>query len=260
MPPRHNLVPVTDDSGTVPHVDLDGFDLGANYKLARQRLSSLVSDVDDPAGVPVPACPRWSVHDVIAHLTAVVEDVLAGRLTGPPSDEDTASQVARRENIETALVLAEWAEMAPTFEGMLSEVRVWPGFLDALAHEHDVRGALSAPAGRDSYEMVVASEWLLSNWRPAVPVHVKVGERELTVGPKSEKTDETGTTDSGQTHADIADSDVDLTLTTTPFEAFRFRLGRRSRAQLRAMQWSGDPGPVIDKMTVFGPEPYDIIE
>jgi hypothetical protein len=234
-------------------LDLDSFDLGANYGRARQRLMSIVSEVDDPAGVPVPACPGWSVHDVVAHLTGVVEDVLAGRLTGPPTEEETSAQVARRKDIETALMLAEWAELAPTFEGLLSEVRVWPGYLDVLAHEHDVRGALSTPAGRDSYEMEVASEYLLSNWSPALPVRVKVGERERTLRPKTKL----GETDAGQT---AQDHDVDLTLTTTVFEAFRFRLGRRSRAQLRAMDWSGDPAPLIDKMTVFGPEPYDIIE
>ncbi len=220
-------------------MDLDGFDLGAQYGLARQRLSTLVADVEDPARVRVPACPKWSVHDVIAHLTAVVEDVLAGRLTGPPSDEDTAAQVARREDIATAQVLAEWADMAPTFESLLSEVKVWPGFLDVLAHEHDVRGALSAPAGRDAYEMQAASEWLLSTWKPALPVRVRVGEMEHKLGPETEP---------------------NLILTTTAFEAFRFRLGRRSPAQLRAMAWNGDPTPILAELTIFGPEPYDIIE
>jgi hypothetical protein len=26
------------------------------------------------------------------------------------------------------------------------------------------------------------------------------------------------------------------------------------------MDWTGDPTPVIEGMTIFGPEPYDIIE
>ncbi|MGO9344324.1 MAG: maleylpyruvate isomerase N-terminal domain-containing protein [Acidimicrobiales bacterium] len=251
---------MTDDSGTVSQVDLDSFDLGIHYKAARQRISSVVAAVDDPAGVPVPACPGWSVHDVVAHLTAVVEDVLAGRRTGPPSEDETAAQVARRQNIETALVLAEWAELAPTFEGLLSEMRVWPGFLDVFAHEHDVMGALSVPGERDSYEMHISSEWLLSNWSPAVPVRVKIGERERTLLPKTEPTEPTEPEEPEEPEQIVSDDDIDLTLTTTAFEAFRFRLGRRSRAQLRAMDWSGDPTPVIEKMTVFGPEPYDIIE
>ena len=222
-------------------VDLDAFDLGIHYGHARQRLCALVSGLEDPAGVPVPACPGWSVHDVLAHLVGIVEDVLAGRLTGPPSDEETAAQVARRDGVTTALALQEWADMAPNLESLLSEVRVWPGFLDVLAHEHDVRGAISAPGERDTEEMQAASEWLLSNWRPAVSVRVKIGEREHTLGPEGDEGD-------------------DLILTTTAFEAFRFRLGRRSAAQLRAMDWRGDPTPLIGGMTVFGPEPYDVIE
>lgn len=51
-----------------------------------------------------------------------------------------------------------------------------------------------------------------------------------------------------------------LELTTTTFEAFRFRLGRRSRAQLAAMAWTADPGPILDTLTIFGPSPLDIIE
>ena len=129
--------------------------------------------------------------------------------------------------------------MAPQLECLLSVVKVWPGFLVVLAHEHDVRGALSAPAGRDSYEMEAASEWLLSSWRPAEAVLVRIGEKEIALGPETEP---------------------HLTLKTSAFESFRFRLGRRSPAQLRAMDWSGDPGRVLDKICIFGPEPYDIIE
>ena len=97
---------MNESSGPGSRVDLEAFDLGVHYGLARQRLSALVAGVEDQALVPVPACPNWSVHDVIAHLVAVVEDVRAGRLTGPPSDQDTAAQVARREGIETSVVLA----------------------------------------------------------------------------------------------------------------------------------------------------------
>ena len=68
-----------------PRIDLDEFDLGVHYGLARKRLTALIADVSDPASVPVPACPAWSVHDVLSHLIGIVEEVLAGKLTGPPS-------------------------------------------------------------------------------------------------------------------------------------------------------------------------------
>ena len=50
------------------------------------------------------------------------------------------------------------------------------------------------------------------------------------------------------------------TLTTTTFEAFRWRLGRRSRAQLRAMDWDADPMPFLGHLCVFGPAEVDVIE
>jgi hypothetical protein len=37
-------------------------------------------------------------------------------------------------------------------------------------------------------------------------------------------------------------------------------MGRRSRAQLAALDWSGDPSPVLDHLTFFGPSAADIIE
>jgi hypothetical protein len=51
-----------------------------------------------------------------------------------------------------------------------------------------------------------------------------------------------------------------LTLSTSEYELFRWRMGRRSRAQLAAMDWSGEPSGVLDQLTVFGPAPGDVVE
>jgi hypothetical protein len=40
----------------------------------------------------------------------------------------------------------------------------------------------------------------------------------------------------------------------------RWRTGRRSRAQLAAMDWSGDLTPVLDHLYTFGPADADIVE
>jgi hypothetical protein len=37
-------------------------------------------------------------------------------------------------------------------------------------------------------------------------------------------------------------------------------MGRRSRGQLAALDWSGDPSPVLDHLVVFGPAMADIAE
>lgn len=51
-----------------------------------------------------------------------------------------------------------------------------------------------------------------------------------------------------------------FTLTTSAFEILRFRLGRRSREQVRGLRWSADPGPVLDHPFVFGPRSDSLIE
>ena len=142
--------------------------------------------------------------------------------------------------------------MAPALEKLLTEVRVWPGFLDVLAHEHDIRGAIGDTNGRDTDAMWAASEWLVSNWRPPVPLVVSVEGHDHLLG-------ETEDAESAEATSDVTEG-VTLILETTSFEAFRFRLGRRSRGQLSRLSSSRDVGFVLDAMTIFGPEPYDVIE
>ena len=214
-------------------------DLGALYGLVRERLAGLVAEVPEPASVAVPACPGWSVQDVIAHLVAIAQDVLAGRLSRPPTDEWTAAQVASRKDQSMADLLADWADVGPTFQALITSAGMWPGFLDALSHEHDIRGAIAAPAGRDAPELRLAAEFLVAGLRPDQAMTVRVAEREFRVGPSAEPA---------------------IGLVTEPFEAFRFRMGRRSRGQLAAMEWTSDPTPVLDCLCIFGPAVADVVE
>jgi hypothetical protein len=71
-----------------------------------------------------------------------------------------------------------------------------------------------------------------------------------------------GDRDRGQPSAASRDPDspTDLTVSTSTFEAFRWRMGRRSRAQLAGLCWSGDPAAVLDHLCFFGPATRDIIE
>jgi uncharacterized protein (TIGR03083 family) len=108
-------------------VDAAAGDLARMYRETRQRLTALVAGLDEvELGAPVPACPGWSVADVIGHLAAIPEDALAGRLTGPPSDEETAAQVNRFRGRPMAQTLAGWAELGPRFEEVVAAFKVWP--------------------------------------------------------------------------------------------------------------------------------------
>jgi uncharacterized protein (TIGR03083 family) len=214
-------------------------DLGALYGMVRERLAGVVAEVPEPATVAVPACPGWSVQDVIAHLVAICDDMLGGRLRRAPTDQWTAAQVAARKDQSMADLLADWAAVGPKFQALISSRGIWPGFLDVLSHEHDIRGAIAAPAGRDAPELLLAAEFLVAALRPDQAMTVRMADQEFRVGPATS---------------------AEITLATDPFEAFRFRMGRRSRGQLAAMDWAGDPTPVLDCLCVFGPAVSDVVE
>jgi uncharacterized protein (TIGR03083 family) len=210
------------------------------YRETRERLTALVAGLDEAeVGAPVPACPGWSVSDVIGHLTAIPEDALAGRLTGPPSEEETAAQVDRFRGRPMAQTLAGWAELAPRFEEVVAAFKVWPAVIDVASHEQDIRGAIGLPGARDTEVIREMSGWLLARLSPPVRVRVTVEDTQIQVGPDGEPV---------------------LGLTTTWYEAFRWRMGRRSRDQLAALDWSGDPALVLDHLVIFGPARADIIE
>jgi uncharacterized protein (TIGR03083 family) len=210
------------------------------YRESHTRVVELVGDLD--AGSldrPVPACPGWSVADVVAHIAAVSEDVPAGRLTRPPSDEETAAQVARFAGRPIGDVLQVWEVNAPAMEDLIGAHSVRPAVLDVLAHEHDIRGGLGRAGARDNEAVRAGAEMLLGFLSPPVPLWVRCDEFEVRVGPAE---------------------GPPLELRTDHYEAFRWRLGRRSRAQLIAMDWTGDPSAVLDALVVFGPARQDVIE
>jgi uncharacterized protein (TIGR03083 family) len=215
-------------------------DLAAMYRDSRQRLTGLVAGLDEAQlGTPVPACPGWSVADVIGHLAAIPEDALAGRLTGPPSEAETAVQVERFRGRPITQTLAGWTDLAPRFEEIVAAFDVVPAVIDVASHEQDIRGAVGQPGARDTEVIHQLARWLVTRLRTPVPLRVTVGDARFHVGPEG---------------------DPALELTTTWYEAFRWRMGRRSRSQLAALDWSGDPAPVLDHLVIFGPAASDVIE
>jgi hypothetical protein len=173
----------------------------------------------------------------VAHLCAVNQDVLAGRQTRINTDAETAAQVARFRNHGVARILAEWQDVAPQFEQFVRARKAWPAVIDIASHEQDIRAAVGRPGARDTEIIWHSSDWLLTRLRTPVALMVAVEDAQYRAGPPE------GTP---------------LRLATS--EAFRWRMGRRSRAQLAALDWSGDPSPVLDHLTFFGPSATDIIE
>jgi uncharacterized protein (TIGR03083 family) len=184
----------------------------------------------DPAR-RVPACPEWTVKDVVAHMAGVVDDVLAGRLDGVGTDPWTALQVEARANRSLEEVVAEWNEKSPAFEAMLDAIGP-PGeqaVFDVTTHEHDLRGALGAPGARDSDAVGIGLRWLAPTFAS------QVAERRLA--PLCIRTT------SGDAWA--SEGAADAAVEGEPFELFRALSGRRSRTQLCALTWTVAPEPFL---------------
>lgn len=210
------------------------------YQATRARITDLLASSDAAAWAsPVPACPGWSVRDVVSHMTAVAEDWATGALSGAPTDEQTAEHVRRYDHHDDAALLEVWSQAGAHLRTLAADTGLEPPLGDIACHEHDIRGAIDRPGARDARSVTWTADRLLTMLQSPVPLRVVAGDHEYRTGPPD------GT---------------ELTLATTAFDALRWRTGRRSRAQLAAMDWSADPAAVLDHLCLFGPAAEDVVE
>ncbi len=212
------------------------------YRDARGRVVELVRDLDDDAlSTTVPACPSWTVRDLLCHLVGLPADANAGRLEGAGTDPWTAAQVAARGSCGREALLDEWAREAPGFEEIIPMINPPRPVFDIVVHEQDMRGALGVPGARDS----VGVRWLMDT--ALRRLGEVIDEAELPALEIAME-DEGYVAGSG----DVVDRwDVER------FELFRSLSGRRSANQMRA---SGCPVVYVNKIPFLPMAPADVIE
>ena len=242
-------------------------ELGSRYEETRGRIFGLVAQLDDAAAVSVPACPGWSVHNLISHMTGNCVDVMNGNLQGLATDPWTAAQVDARSERTTSAVLDEWNEVAPQFAAMIDDFPGRYGEMavgDTTVHEHDLRGAVGEPGQRESDSVVQVTDFLLTAIAHSAMTAFGVGPLEVHAGSRSwvVGTGELASGDSDAWLAAIQSSERPAvkgrpvgTLTADLFELFRALTGRRSAAQIRRFGWSLDPEPFVP---AFGYGPFTL--
>src|SRR4051812_34182288 len=121
----------------------DRVPLSSLYTETRQRLAEFVLARPQSWDALAPATPGWTVHDVIAHLTGVAEDLAGGWFpTGGATEEWTAGHVARGRDVAVPDLLEKWEKAVPTVQEILDSRPLWPVVLDVGAHEQDARGGV----------------------------------------------------------------------------------------------------------------------
>jgi uncharacterized protein (TIGR03083 family) len=183
------------------------------YRTARRNITDLALRSPAAAGLPVPACPQWTVRDLVAH----VADHCLRRVGDTVGDAD-----------ELGDLLDRWERAATKVEPQIADGSDNADLLlmDTFTHELDLRAALgvAAPADHPAYpwgfDVVVGGlAWSFDSQRhPAVQL---VGEGASWVAGTGEPV--------ASVHA-------------TRYELYRSLTGRRTAAQIAALQWSEDPG------------------
>ncbi len=220
-------------------------DLSSDYRRTRENLGTLVRGLPQhQLDTPVPACPGWTVHDVISHLAGIAADAVAGRLGGVPTDEHTAGQVAERAGRPTAVVLREWERSATQLEVMLTRTPIAPVVFDVVVHEQDIRGALDMPGNRDDPVVDDAINAVLARFASRVQ---SAGLPDVMVVD-------------GEGHLLGGRVEAPVRLTIPRYELFRAGFGRRSASQIEPRFYGGKGSAYLPLLTIFEPARQPILE
>ena len=200
-----------------------------HYQGTRLRITELVESLTPEAlATRVPACPLWTVHDVVSHLAGVAADYAVGNLEGAPQPPWTAVQVEARRNLPIDVILKEWASAGATLDQMIlsgaaDHPLVCNPYVDSGSHEADLYGALGTGRRPPEDLRLYTLDWVFEDPGPtdecpgSVTIHTP--ERSYILGK-------------GAPYAEVH---------TTGYELFRGIFGRRSADQIAAWSWTTAP-------------------
>jgi uncharacterized protein (TIGR03083 family) len=222
-------------------------DYAQTYHALRGRVSDLVRDADEEQLERLaPAAPEWRVRDLVAHLSGITADINAGNLDGVATDAWTARQVDTRRDWSIDRVLDEWDTESAKVEAVMSsfpEAAIAQMTMDAATHEHDIRGALASPGGRDSDAVEIGFDFGVQALAGTVDqadatlcIETEAGARTVGGGARQ------------------------ICVRADRFELVRAMTGRRSVDQMRGFDWDGEAAPELLVLPIFTPRAAPLVE
>jgi hypothetical protein len=213
-------------------------ELLAAYGATRARMTALALSLsaDDLRRV-VPACPSWTVFDLMAHVVSMPAAI--GRGERPPGGitEWLQGLVEARRDQQVGELTDEWLSLDDSIAAILQG----PGgvlFGDLAVHEHDLRGAVGAPDHSALDVDVVLPRTLAGFTKPLRSAGL--GAIEVRHGDRT-----------WRSH----DGEPDWTLHVTPWEAVRAVNSRRTADELRQLPHDGDVEPYLTILDAHLPLP-----
>lgn len=211
-----------DATGDLPTTRWERSPSDVAYRRVRDNVSTWVGAFPDVAGTPVPACPTWTVRDVVAHLVEVSWRVAKrwGRVAGSPPFPTS--------DAEPRVLLRLWGTTGAMVDRILVErqdQRAPILVMDALTHELDIREAIGQPAPvehdamREAFDVLVTGFGRSVSQRglPAVLIRADGDEWVAGAGPPK------------------------VTVTGGRYDLYRSLSGRRTPEQIAALTWNRPP-------------------
>ena len=210
----------------------------------------------------VPACPRWDVHDLVAHQVHQLEGAIQGdfplqdaidALLAPDAAE-RASALARQEAWIAQGVRARRATP------LLALINAWTQldadapsevlaglFPDITVHFFDLLGAAGATGYRDHAVVIPALTFWLQQSSVRFERATQQSLRLEVVDGRDERTV-------------IGEGEAEVVVSGSAYELLRAITGRRSRRQAEALRWSRADEIAAMAFPAYGWRPEDLDE
>ena len=213
-------------------------DLAAVYLAVRDRMCAEVEAMSAAdAEKIVPACPDWTVHDLLAHQTSMPTAIIAGDLPSGDVNDWIQGLVDARRDTTAEELLAEWRTDDEALGGLIANAGLLAG--DLVVHEGDLASALGIAADRTTPESEAMLPGALGGLRGPV-TEAGLGAIEVRHGERS-----------WRTH----DAEPGWSLEADPWEALRALTSRRTADELRAAPHTGDVEPYLAILDAHLPLP-----
>jgi len=189
------------------------------YRETIRNVVALVTEHPVPEDLQVPACPEWTVRDLVAHLVGICAFAI-GRRSGWAEAERSSAEM------DLPRLAEEWARMGEAAEQLLArnDRRGSIMVMDAFTHELDLRYALGAPLPVDHPAFPLAFGILRHGFSTEVAAHnlpavvIAVDGQEWRAGLGEQV----------------------ATLSGDRYDLYRSLAGRRTYEQITRLGWSRD--------------------